>query len=495
MEQFLIHGEGDKFGESYRLLPWHREFLWRWYELDPDNASQWWYLEALEGAESGAVKTEFGGALSVLEFAGPTEFRRLTPIITMAAVSYENAGELFSQAQIMAGGTNDAPIDQAPLRGLFDVFDSEILYRDGRPGRIQRVAARAGTSEGGKETLFIADEIHEWTGQRERVYTVRAKSLTKRNPPGRVAAFSTAAFGRGAIPPKDSDPLLWRLYARGLAEHNDPTSRFLFDWREAPEAIEGQRDDPAALRLALRTMRAADVAWSVEVRAREIETRKIPWHEALRYYFNRFIEVGADSWLLEIPGVWQECADENAAPADGSEIVIGVDMALHHDSIGVVAAGRLDDGRVGWWTKAWEPQNGQLDHLDVFGFIAGTMANRWRIRSVVYDPRFFELPARQLVEEHGILAIEFPQSLDRLIPADGLLFEAIRDHQLAHLGDSTLNAHAANAAWRETERGRYLSKGKAAGHMDLIRAGAMATWELLAMTEARPGVEPLVAYT
>lgn len=496
MQKFLIHGEGDIYGEPYRLLPWHREFLWRWYELDQADPELWWYIEALVGAESGAVKTEFFSALAMLELAGPAEFRRLTPIITMAAVSFENAKELFGQAQIMAGGTNDAPVKRAPLHGLFDVFDTEILYRDGRPGRIQRVAARAGTSEGGKETLFLADEIHEWTGQRERVYTVRAKSLTKRQPPGRVCGMSTAAFGRGSVPPKDTDPLLWRLYARGQLEAANPESRYLFDWREAPKEIEGKRNNKRALRAALRKMRAADVAWSVEVRAREIETHKIPWSEALRYYFNIFGDMAADSWLIEIPGVWEECADPNAAPADGSDVVVGVDMALHHDSVGIIVAGRLPGGEVGWWPRAWspDPRTGRIDHLEVFATIAGEIARRWNVLGVAYDPRFFELPARQL-EDQGIAAIEFPQSPERLIPADGLCFEGIRDHQIRHPNDPTLNAHASAAAWRETERGRYLSKGRALGHMDLIRAGSMATWELLVGSKSDETTVPLMAMT
>lgn len=491
MQQQLIHGEGDRFGQPLRLLPWHREFLWRWYETDPSRPERWWYEEALVGGESGAIKTEFFAALAMLELAGPRRFRRTTPIITMAAASFEQAGELFRQAQIMAGGTADAPVERAPLHGLFQVFDTEILYGDGRPGRIQRVAARAGTSEGGKESLFLADELHEWVGDKGRVYDVRAKSLTKRTPPGRVCGMSTAAFGRGQVPPRDTDPLLWRLYARGLLEQGDPASRYLFDWREAPPEIEQKRDDPEAIRAALRMMRAADVAWSVEQRARDIETRKIPWAEAVRYYFNRFVQMAADSWLVELPGVWEECAAEDAAPPDGSDVVVGVDMALHHDSVGVIVAGRHPDGRIGWWPRAWAPQRGRIDHADVFATIVGTLASRWRIQSVTYDPRYFELHARML-EDHGIAAIEFPQSPERLIPADGLTFELLRDHQLTHPNDPTLNAHAAAASWRETERGRYLSKGRSLGHMDLIRAGSMATWELLAAQpedELRPFLE------
>lgn len=494
MERFLVHGEGDLHSQPYRLMPWHREFLWRWYELDPADPTGWWWLEALVGAEAGACKTEFFAALAMLEFAGPAEFRRLTPIITMMASSFDQARQLFGQAQIMAGGTEAAPVTAAPLHGMFSVYEREILYADGQPGRIQRVAARAGTAEGGKETLLLADEIHELTGNTSRVYTVRAKSLTKRTPhPGRVCGMSTAAAGKGATPALDSDPLLWRLVDRGRAQQGDPKSRYLCEWLEAPEWVEGSRNDPAKLEQALRMMRAPDVGWSVDVRLNEILTRKIPWNEALRYYFNRFVDLAVDSWLHEIPGCWDECADPNAVPADGSEVVVGVDMALHQDHVGVVVAGRLPDGRVGWWPRSWEPDaNGRIDHLDVVSTIAGSIAQRWKIRAVVYDPRFFELPAR-LLEDQGFLAIEFPQVHERLVPADGLVFNMVRDHTLAHPDDRILNAHVAAATWRESDRGRFFSKTRSVGKMDLLRAGSMATWELLAGDAPEPPAAPAAA--
>jgi len=169
-------------------------------------------------------------------------------------------------------------------------------------------------------------------------------------------------------------------------------------------------------------------------------------------------------------------------------------MALHSDSVGLVVAGRKPNGNVGWWTKCYEPVDGRIDHRAVFAEIAGTIATRWQVKGVTYDPRFFELPARDL-EDQGIRAVEFPQVLERLVPADGLLYELVKNHELEHLGDPTLNAHAMAAAWRETDRGRYLSKGLSAGHMDLIRAGSMATWELLAGEPEASPLKPLVAST
>ncbi len=62
----------------------------------------------------------------------------------------------------------------------------------------------------------------------------------------------------------------------------------------------------------------------------------------------------------------------------------------------------------------------------------------------------------------------------------------VLDHRLAVPDDPTLNAHSDAAAWRDSERGRFLSKGRTAGKMDLIRAGSMATWELVSAPPPKP---------
>lgn len=490
METRLIHGEGDYFGEKYRLLRWHKDFLRKWYVWDYD-LGQWWFNESLVGAESGASKTEFFAALAVFEMAAartgdyqwdrlPEVFRRKTPIVTMMAASREQAGELFRQAAAMCGGEKGARTGHRLGRDLFEVFDSVIYYKDGAPGRIQRVAAKDSTAEGGKESLLLGDEVHELHGKVARVWTVRSKSLTKRmRNPGRACAMSTAGLGRGSIPPQDDDPLLWRMYARGLMEKDNPESRFLFDWHQAPDDLIYARGKAERIYAALKQMRAADETWSVETRAQEILQGKIPWAEALRYYFNMFVLLTIESWLNEMPGTWEECQDDDAAPADGSDVVVGVDMALKHDSVGVVVAGFLPDGRVGWWHKHYPPVEGRIDHLGVFQDIVGPISDRWRLQSITYDPKYFELPAR-MMEDHGFQVVEFTQSIERLVPADNFLYQLVRHNKLAHLGGSVLNMHAVNAAWRESESGRYLSKGRASGHMDLIRAGSMATYELMA---------------
>lgn len=474
----LVHGEGDLFGKPYRLLPWHREFNWRWYELDPlVEMGRWWWLEALIGAERGAVKTELLGALALTEFAGPDDLRnsRSTPIVHIAAAALKQAGEMFRQVQIMAGGAKGRELPNAPLYGLFEILDTVITYLDGKPGKIERVAAEAGTIEGGKTTLFLADELAQWTGNKADVFDVINAATTKRMEPGRTIGISMPGIRKGSIPFDDSDPLLWKLFARGLEEAKDPHSRYLFDWREAPHV---DFTKPESIERALLAMRGANVTWSTKVRLREILTRKISHFQAQRLYLCQWPTHSTTSWLKETPGLWAELHDANAAPADGSEVKVAVDMALHGDHVGVVVAGYLEDGRVGWHHRSWVPDStGRIDHLDVFNTIIGAYAQRWKITGVVYDPRFFELPARML-EDQGFAAIEFPQSPERLVPADELLYQLALDHMLAVLDEPDLNSHSENATWRDGERGRYLSKTKTPGKMDLIRAGSMATWEL-----------------
>src|SRR5690606_39465566 len=109
------------------------------------------------------------------EFAGPPEIVPPSPIIPIAAASFEQADILFSAVATMLG-SSDPSTSPAPLAGYFNVFDTEVTFADGKPGRIHRIAAVAGTNEGGLPSLFICDELHEWgdVGQGSRAQIGRA---------------------------------------------------------------------------------------------------------------------------------------------------------------------------------------------------------------------------------------------------------------------------------------------------------------------------------
>jgi phage terminase large subunit-like protein len=149
----------------------------------------------------------------------------------------------------------------------------------------------------------------------------------------------------------------------------------------------------------------------------------------------------------------------------GAETWVGIDVALKHDSTAIAWAQRRPDGRFHVKAKIWHPQpDGRLDVTDAQHWIR-ELAAMYRVVSIAYDPRFFDLPAQQLLDE-GYPVLEFPQSLERMTPAIGSTYEAIKRGELSHDGDPELEAQVLNAVPRFNERGFTLAKAKSKGKID-----------------------------
>lgn len=487
IEDNCICGEGDWYGQPIKLRVDQQRFLYRWYEYCP-KCLQWRYDEALRGEATGGGKTQFIAAVTLLEFAGPPQIAPASPNIPVAAASFEQANLLFSAVAVMCGG-RDQQVRESPLCGFFEVYDTEIKFADGRPGRIYRIAAVAGTNEGGLPTLFVRDELHEWGevgGTKARVATVVGKSTRKRRTKrgcGRIISLSTAGFDR-------DHSLLGDMCKVGERAAKDPSvaPRFLYDWRQAPDGLDYKltKHREKAVEAASG---AAGVLWNVADRVDDWGKPSFPPHEWIRYYANRWVDVAEESWLKDHPAAWAECHGKwKSSPAN--PFVVAVDMALKHDSVAVDRVEQLPDGRLAVTARIWQPTHGPIDHLDVFTYVK-TLAHGPGFRGVVYDPRFFELPARAL-EDEGILVIQFDQSPQRMAPACGLAFELILNRKIVHDGDEELSAHVRAAVKRVQDRGFTLSKGKSRRQIDAAIALCMGAWVL---HEVQPEpIEPLVAW-
>lgn len=517
VRQNAIYGEGDFFGQPFVPTANQRLFVWRWFEYDPatldEDSTEWvravrageipsihlnpsppmWrYNEAIIFEPKGEGKTQWCSVLGELEFCGPPVIARRSPNVVMAAASFEQTAELFACAQVMSGGTAGAEVDEAPLAGLFNVYDREILFADGRPGRLWRGAAVAGTKDGGKPTLFIADEIHEWKGEKARQHTVVANSIIKRRN-CRVINLSTVGRGTFSTPARDDDPLWWKMYTQALdaIAHPERHPKVLAIVNQAPDGLNpaSRRDVEKGIRAASS---AADVFWSVEDRVARFFDPKVPKHESIRYFWNRPTDAQEDSWLEEHPGVWTEGAKPRTKIPAGAEVGVTVDMALRHDSVAVDWGMLRSDGRAVVRARVFEAKGGKIDHLEVWRFITEELAAEYRIAWIAYDPRFFELPAR-MAEDQGFLMVEFPQSPERMAPACGHALDMIVNHRVLHDGDPTFGAHVNSAARREGERGFTLSKGKSRGRIDACVALVMLLWLLAAPPPVdEPPSEPLV---
>lgn len=495
MQALLICAEGDWFGKPLRLRDDQKAFVYRWLEFCP-GCGYWHYDQALRGAATGDGKTTFFAGLECLEMFGPWQIAPVSPNIINAAASFDQADLLFSIAGTMLGGRDEA-VKEAPLCGYAEVYDTEIKFKDGRPGIMKRVAAVAGTNEGGLPSTFVCDELHEWGdvgSTRARVHMVIGKSTKKRRMicrapdgreitrgPGRNLNISTAGFDV-------QHSLLGAMYLHGKRAERDPglAPRLLFDWREGRPGLDYASADDR--RLAVQdASAAAGILWDVEARVREYDKPEVESHEWIRYYANSWVDVASDSWLKDHPAAWGKCT--GALELAGDEpAVLAIDMALKRDSVSVRTLWKRHDDKVATVNRTWYPADGKIDHLEVWNYIRDQATGLGeRFRGLVYDPRFFELPARML-EEEGFLVIEFNQAPSTMAPACGMAFDMIIRGQIVHTGDEDETRQVLAAVKMQQERGFTLSKGRSRIHIDAAITLAMGVDALARLTKK---VEPL----
>jgi phage terminase large subunit-like protein len=453
MEANLVHGEGDLFGQPFRCTADQRQFLDRLLRYDPRDG-RLIVRRAVLGRAKGWGKTEFVAGIVLFFLAGP--IAPLAPNIPIAAASFEQADLLFGTARIMAS--------EGPLKPDVEVFDTEILLR-GAQGRAFRVAAAAGTNDGGRPTLFAADELHEWTGNKARVFLVISNSIAKRRD-GLVLVISTAG--------SDDSELLRALYDYGkqiaAGEIDDP--QFLLDWCEGDPNLDPALGPEVRRVIAMQANPHAEQFGLIE----HIERRwhEIPRHEWERYFANRWVSLAAESWLPD--GVWDDCAGDDSFDPK-LPIWVGVDMALKHDTVAVVAVQPQPDQKIRARCRIWETDGTTIDVADVEKHLR-ELHRTYRCRAIAYDPAYFVRSA-QALEDDGLPMLEFPQSAARMVPACQTTYALINELRIVHGGQPSFTAQVKDAAIRVTDDGWRLSKGKSKKHIDaaiaLVIAVSLAT--------------------
>jgi phage terminase large subunit-like protein len=466
IEANLVHGEGDHFGRPFRLHAFQRKFLYRLYERD--KAGRRLHRRALLGLPKGNGKTELAAAIAVLELGGPVA--PASPIIPIAAASFEQADLVFGAARTM--------ITEGPLRPYFEVFDTEILRKDG-PGRLYRVAAAAGTNDGARPTCLVADELHEWTGSRERVHLVLSNGLSKRRD-GLELNISTA----GA----DRDSLLGRLYDHGrrIASGEIVDDGFLFEWHEASDTWD--LEDETQLRAALiEANPAAGLFLDVErLMARAAE---IPAHEFARYHLDRWV-AAVDAWIT--PEQWQARAVPDGPPPAGTDIVIGFDGSYSRDTTALV--GCTLEGYV-FVIAAWERDTRDADwtvpRVEIDAAVAQAM-ERWRVLELACDPPGWGSEIEAWEREWPEVVLRFDtNSPARMAPACDRFYSAVVTETLRHDGDPRLARHVANAHARDTRYGRVIVKDtKDSPHKIDLAVAAVIAHERATFRADHPVAEP-----
>jgi phage terminase large subunit-like protein len=265
-------------------------------------------------------------------------------------------------------------------------------------------------------------------------------------------------------PGVDRENALYHL--RKLVREGATLPGFVFREYAAPEGC--AVDDRAAWRIANPALRAGFLRAS----ALETDLGITPEAQFRIFRLGQWVE-GTDCWLgSDGRAVWEALT----APWDfieGAPTWVGVDVGLKRDSTAVVALQKREDGRLHAVCKLWIPSIGEpVDVTEVMQYLR-ELADRYQVEAISYDPRFFDVPAKMLMDE-GLPVIEIPQSLERMTGAIGDAYTVIRGGQLTHDGDAAFASQIVAAMPRFNERGFTIAKGKSRGRIDAAVALALA---------------------
>ena len=445
IEKFCVHGEGDFYGKPFILAEWQKKILFELYEQKEDGSRK--FREALIGMPKGNGKSALISAIGLFELMGAGV---TSPLVAMGASSKEQAGIVFDYMRSMC---ENSPV----LSRVTECFENEIQLK-GSAGRAYRVSADFKTAEGGRNSTFIADEIHEWNNERlERLFYVMANNTAKRQD-GLVLSITTAGY--------DKNTLAGRMYQRGKRIQSgevDDDKEFYFHWIEAEPT-----DDPNDPEVWKKVNPAIQSGWwQLDNLARR--HKSLPINEFTRYHLNTWTRTKEDSWLPD--GVWHEQGTENMEFDKDLPMFLGVDMALKHDTV-AVAQVQERDGFYYTTARIWLASDKGIYYSEVEQHIID-LCTQFNVQEVAYDPAFFERSAQELVDR-GIEMVEFPQTGKRMIPACGNAYDLIVGRKIKHPNYETFTDQVLSASQRQTDNGWRLSKGKSKRKIDACIAMVMA---------------------
>ena len=439
MEANLVHGPGDVQGEPFRLPGYLKRFLFRLYLIDSKTQRRM-VRRALLGVAKGNLKTELMAAVGLAELAGPVAPK--APEVRIAAASFDQADILFGTARVM--------VEEGPLRDRFHVFDTEIIPKD-QPGVLKRVAAAAGTKDGGRTTCYIADELHEWLGPKARNHLVNSNSLAKRAN-GLELNISTA----GA----DRDSLLGTLYdyGRRLATGEVVNPRFLFEWWESIGTWDLEK--PEQLRAALLEANPAadDIPHLLDNAIARFADPDVAAHEFGRYYLNRWTPAPS-RWMTPE----QIAGSRRVAgwPADGTRVTAGFDGSSNRDWTALEICTMDDAPRLvtlGVWERNPHDPGWTVPRAEVDARVA-EMFRRLDVRVMACDPAGWGSEIQGWAAEYGEeRVVVIPQTAERMAPACDTFRAELTTGRLFHDGHPALERALANAVTRETRWGLSIMK-------------------------------------
>lgn len=379
----LVQPDGDGAGEQWEWTQEQARLLAWWYAID--ESGRFIYRRGVLRRLKGWGKDPFAAAVSLVEFLGPCRFGGWEPDGSPAAVpatpawvqvvgaAREQTKNTMTLISPMLGGRDGA-------RRLGVDLGKEVLYGP-RSARLESVTSSPRTLEGGRPSLVVANETHQWVSSNEghELSRVIQRNLAKnRDGSARVLAITNSHEpGDGSVGEADWDA--WEAIETGKATARD----FLYDSLEA--GPDTKLTDPASLRRGLLGARGDSVWLDVDRLAAEIMDPTTPVSISRRFYLNQL--VASDDSLFSRQE-WDAC-EAPGRIEEGEAVTMFFDGSHSDDHTGLVIC-RVEDGLLqvaGYWRP--EDFGGQIPRVDVDTTVE-QMFHRYQVVGFFADRRYWE---------------------------------------------------------------------------------------------------------
>lgn len=443
--------KGFEAGQSLQFREWQRWLMRCLYERN--EAGRLRYRRSLIVVARKNGKSLLGSAIALYGlFAGEP-----------GAEVYSAAGDR-QQARIVFNEVKQQIVGNPLLASECKVYRDAIEVP--RFGSVYRVLSSDGKlAQGLNPSTVIFDELH--VQPNAELYDALTLGSGARQEP-QVVGITTPGY--------DLESLCGQLYIYGKrvagGEVDDPSFGF-FCWEadEDCDIFDRQQWAKANPNLAEGLLDLDDMESAAK------QTSEMAFR---RYRLSQWVR-SQESWLPV--GAWENGRSTEVLH-DGADTWVGVDMALKHDSIAIVAVQKRDDKYV-TQARIWHPESSGVDVSEVEHYLR-ELHQKYRLVEVAFDPAFFQRSA-EVLHDDGLPMIEFPQSASRMIPACGQAYELIVNNKVLHDGSPTYTDQVLSAAQRMTDTGWRLSKGKSRRKIDAAIALVMA----LDRASSRPPEEPI----
>lgn len=437
--------KGSRAGELVRLRAWQGDLYCDILRKTPDGYRLYTTYELWIPRKNSKSLLGSGLALDGL-------FDEMGAEVYSCAADKDQAKIVFKEVVAAVKASPELDADQG---GLLKVYRDAIEYP--AMGSVYRaLSSEAFTKEGLNPSRVLFDELHAQPN--DELWNVMNQGSGTREQPLIVAlsTFGAKLNSQG----DDSLGFLQYQYCKGVLAGTIDDPSFGCRIYESPADCD---------HLDQSVWYAANPALGDFLRVEDMEdrSRRMPETDFRTKRLNIWI-TSFNAWLPV--GAWTACQSDLEIP-EGADVWAAVDVALYHDSTAVVYVANID-GRYVVRSRVWKPAGGKIDVAEVMQHIRG-LADRYHLQRVVYDPRFFDIPAGMLADEN-IPMEEVPQSPERMVPACGLAWELIVGGEVAHDGDPILEDHVLSAQQRPGERGWTLSKSKSSRKIDACIAMVMA---------------------